>query len=117
MSHYRDRGGDIVDAFRWTGDADQQEYRRFILPISCAVEEAASNDAVAQDCAGGDQRNRGKNDHEVVEDSEPTINRRDKRVVCRGGWEVALVLSRAVHYAGTSLASFNRFAAVADFLL
>ena len=43
MSHYRDRGGDIVDAFRWTGDADQQEDPDWI------IERLASGEACWRD--------------------------------------------------------------------
>ena len=97
-------------------DADQQEDSSLVLPIGCAMKEAACDDAVAQDRASGDQSDGCEHNDEVVANDETTINRRDKRIVCRGGWEVVLVQKRAVHQAGTSLASFNRLAATADFL-
>ena len=97
------------------GGADQQKYRGFVLPVIRAVKQGAAEHAVAEDGAGRDQRDRREHHDDVVAKGERTFQRRHERIARSGVGMVVLIRKRTMHHAETSVASFNRLAAVAVF--
>src|SRR5258708_13636890 len=95
------------------GGAAQKKTGRLVLPIIGAVEQRAAEHAVAQDGAGRDQRDGGKDDDDVIAESEHAFECRHQRVARSGVRTAGLIRKRTMHHAATSDASFRRLAAVA----
>src|SRR4051794_22806313 len=98
---------------RHEGGANQQKHRRLVLPVIGAVEQGTAEYAVAQDDAGRDQRDRGKDDDDVVAEAKRAPEYRHGRIALGDVGTVILIRKRTMHHAETSLASFSNLAAVA----
>jgi hypothetical protein len=95
------------------GRADQQKHRSLVLPVIGGVEQRTAEDAVAQDRAGGDQRERRQHDDDAVAGAKRAFANPDQRVAGRGVRSVVALRKWTMHHAAMSDASFSRLAAVA----
>ncbi len=98
---------------RHEGGADQQKYRRLVLPVIGAVEHRAAEHAVAQDRAGGDQGNGSQEDNGIVAKRERLTDSRHEPIARGDAGQVFLIRKRTMHHAATSVASFSNVAEVA----
>ena len=76
------------------------------------MEQGAAQHAVAEDGAGGDQRDRRQHDDDAVAERERTFQRRHERMARGGVGMVILIRKRTMHHAVTSDASFSSLAGI-----
>src|SRR4051794_41549019 len=82
------------------GGADQEKYRRLVLPVIGAVEQGAAEHAVAQDYARRDQRDGGEEYDNVVAEGQSTTERRHEWIARGDGFGmVSLIRKRTMHHA------------------